>query len=451
MAGNPRLDDLRKRLEKEPGSRLFAQLAEELRKEGELEESIQVAREGLKKHPAYPSARMTLGRALLDTGDLAAAKDEFEAVLKGAPDNILASRYLAECLEGLGDYEGATGRYKLTLQLAPGDKQAASRLHAVEEKLRETGSFKALPAIPPAAAPAAAAPAVAPPAAPPPIAPAPAPPAPPAAAPAEAAAEAEPAPIPLVEAEEEFELERPYEAGTAQTERVPETAPLPVEPAAPAETPPPAPAPPSEARAPSPPASASEFEFDLAATPTIPFQVTPVDVDEEVEPQAAAIERPPAAPAPPTEAGTGAELVSSTLAELYFKQGHVDKAREVYRQLVEREPTNDRVRQRFEELTELEQRGAAPAPPPARPVGTAAPAAPPSFEAAPPVVAPAPTIAPAPVAARAPAAAPAPVPAPAAAVAAPAAGDSRAARRQALERTIARLEGFLSAIRRSAP
>ena len=75
MAGNPRIDELRKKLDKEPGSRLFAQLAEELRKDGDLEDAIQVAREGLQKHSNYPSARMTLGRALFDTGDWAAARE----------------------------------------------------------------------------------------------------------------------------------------------------------------------------------------------------------------------------------------------------------------------------------------------------------------------------------------------------------------------------------------
>ena len=70
VAGNPRIDDLRKRIERDPQSRLFAQLAEELRKDGDLAEAIEVARAGLKtRHPSYPSARMTLGRALLDTGD----------------------------------------------------------------------------------------------------------------------------------------------------------------------------------------------------------------------------------------------------------------------------------------------------------------------------------------------------------------------------------------------
>ena len=133
MAGNPRIDELRKKLDKEPGSRLFAQLAEELRKDGDLEEAIQVAREGLQKHSNYPSARMTLGRALFDTGDWSAARAEFDLVLKGAPDNILASRLLAECLESLGDVPGAIARYKKTLALAPGDKQVLARLESLEK------------------------------------------------------------------------------------------------------------------------------------------------------------------------------------------------------------------------------------------------------------------------------------------------------------------------------
>jgi uncharacterized protein DUF4388/uncharacterized protein DUF4339/tetratricopeptide repeat protein len=96
-AKNPKVEELRRRLEKDPSSRVFAQLSEELRKEGELEEAIRVSREGLQKHPFYPSARMTLGRALLDSGDLDTAKTEFEAVLQGAPDNLLARRFLEEC------------------------------------------------------------------------------------------------------------------------------------------------------------------------------------------------------------------------------------------------------------------------------------------------------------------------------------------------------------------
>ena len=142
MASNPRIEDLRKRLEREPGSRLFAQLAEELRKDGDLEEAIRVSREGLQKHPAYPSARMTLGRALLDTGDLVAARTEFETVLKGAPDNILASRFLGECLEGLGDLAGARDRFKATLAMAPGDKVVTAHLQDVYEFIQRRSDWK---------------------------------------------------------------------------------------------------------------------------------------------------------------------------------------------------------------------------------------------------------------------------------------------------------------------
>src|SRR5438093_9752654 len=182
LASNPRIEDLRRRLDKEPGSRLFAQLAEELRKDGELEEAIRVSREGLHRHPAYPSARMTLGRALLDTGDLAAARTEFEIVLKGAPDNILASRFLGECLEGLGDLAAARDRFKATLALAPGDKQVTAHLQELEARLKKASA---------APAPAAAAPAA-----------------------ARAAESAPVTPIPLARVDEPMELERPAEAPT---------------------------------------------------------------------------------------------------------------------------------------------------------------------------------------------------------------------------------------------
>src|SRR5262245_61652069 len=130
---NPRIEELRKRLEKEPGSRLFAQLAEELRKDGELVEAIRVCREGLQKQPNYPSAHMTLGRALFDNGDLVAARAELDAVLKGAPDNILASRLLGECLERLGDTQAALARFRTTLDLAPGDRQVTAKIQALEQ------------------------------------------------------------------------------------------------------------------------------------------------------------------------------------------------------------------------------------------------------------------------------------------------------------------------------
>ena len=507
MAGNPRIDDLRRRLEKDPGSRLFAQLAEELRKDGEFEEAINVCREGLKRQPAYPSARMTLGRALFDTGDLAAARAEFETVLKGAPDNILASRLLAESLEGLGDLQGAARQYKTTLALAPGDKQVQAHLDAVEKGLKAggpgaTASVPRPPAVsvtpptiimaPPSPPPSAASAATVRAPRPPDLAvdtspdkfpmpePEPPPPPPP-------PVQRDYAPIPLVAADETFELEAAHESpptrvgggtGAAGADWVVGVAmPMPTEPPAPAPpadeafpmpdetlieppkaaqapegetafeleqpyespvtqwampSPPPAAATPaaaepatdfaeefappeapprpigapldlpplsSEPPAPvsPPPPAAVVPEPPIEAAPP-PFEPPPPAPPIEVAPAPAApFEPPPAEPAPPAP-----DLSSATLAELYFNQGYTDKALDVYRQLLDREPGNERARARIAELEALdrhlraeEARGPQPEP------GGAA--------------------------------------------------DPAAARRKAIERTIARLEAMLAAVKKEQP
>jgi hypothetical protein len=142
-----RVEELRRRLEKEPNARLFSQLVEELRKDGDLAEAVRVCREAVQRYPAYPSLRLMLGRTLLDSGELPAARAELEGVLQAAPDNILAERYLGECLEALGDLAGARERYEAALALAPADAQVAARLRSVEEREAEVDSAPATPAL----------------------------------------------------------------------------------------------------------------------------------------------------------------------------------------------------------------------------------------------------------------------------------------------------------------
>ena len=80
----------------DPASIAFAALAEEYRRSGNYEEAIATCRTGLQRHPAYLSARVTLGRALLETGQYADARTELEYVLRTAPENLAAIRGLAE-------------------------------------------------------------------------------------------------------------------------------------------------------------------------------------------------------------------------------------------------------------------------------------------------------------------------------------------------------------------
>jgi tetratricopeptide (TPR) repeat protein len=107
MSDNPRIEALRRRLEKDPASIAFAQLAEEYRRGGDHQQAIAICREGLAQHPGYLSAQVTLGRALIELGQFDEARTELEAVLSVAPDNLAAIRSLAEIHQHVGETEVA--------------------------------------------------------------------------------------------------------------------------------------------------------------------------------------------------------------------------------------------------------------------------------------------------------------------------------------------------------
>ena len=96
MADDSRIQDLERRVEHDPASIAFAQLAEEYRRAGRLDDAIRVCRAGLARHQAHPSVRVTLGRALVAQGRLDEARVELEAAALEAPDHIAATRALEE-------------------------------------------------------------------------------------------------------------------------------------------------------------------------------------------------------------------------------------------------------------------------------------------------------------------------------------------------------------------
>src|SRR5258707_4181641 len=103
MADSPRIAELRRRVDKDPTSIAFAQLAEEYRRIGDYLAAVKVCRDGLERHPGYISAQVTLGRALMELGRFDEASTELEAVLQAAPDNLAAIRALADIHQRHGD------------------------------------------------------------------------------------------------------------------------------------------------------------------------------------------------------------------------------------------------------------------------------------------------------------------------------------------------------------
>jgi tetratricopeptide (TPR) repeat protein len=131
----------------DPASIAFAALAEEYRRQGRHEEAIQTCRAGLQRHPSYLSARVTLGRALIEVGDYDAAREELETVLRSAPENLAAIRGLGLIHERLGHSTEM-------------DPQLAALMHAEAE--RAEAARAAAPPLPTAPLPPAPAPTRAP-------------------------------------------------------------------------------------------------------------------------------------------------------------------------------------------------------------------------------------------------------------------------------------------------
>jgi tetratricopeptide (TPR) repeat protein len=118
-----RIEDLRRRVQKDPASIAFAQLAEECRRASQHEEAVKVCRAGLAIHPGYLSARVTLGRALLALDQLNEAQHELQAVRVAAPDNLAAVRSLAEIFHRRGELADALTHYQQALSLARSDPE----------------------------------------------------------------------------------------------------------------------------------------------------------------------------------------------------------------------------------------------------------------------------------------------------------------------------------------
>jgi Flp pilus assembly protein TadD len=135
-----RIDDLRRRVEADPASIAFAQLAEEYRRAGQTEEAVRVSREGLTRHPGYLSARVTLGRALLDLGQLDEARIELQFVASEAPENLAAVRGLAEIFHREGDAAAALEHFQRALALARHDPELEE---IVQQLSRQVGAESA--------------------------------------------------------------------------------------------------------------------------------------------------------------------------------------------------------------------------------------------------------------------------------------------------------------------
>ena len=139
MPDSVRMEELRRRVRTDPASIAFAQLAEECRRAGEYQEAVNVCLAGLAVHPSYMSARVTLGRVLIELSRLDEAKLELQHVLRIAPDNLAAIRGLAQIHERQGGLADALIHYQAALLRTPDDPDLEQTIDRLSREIEARG------------------------------------------------------------------------------------------------------------------------------------------------------------------------------------------------------------------------------------------------------------------------------------------------------------------------
>ncbi|HEY4639980.1 MAG TPA: tetratricopeptide repeat protein [Thermoanaerobaculia bacterium] len=134
-ASNPKIEELRFRLKTDPKSRIFYPLGEELRKVSAFTEAEQVLRTGLANHPTYLSAWVSLGRVLRELGNNQEASESLTRALQLDPGNVVAARILADAYLALGEKVEAIKKYKLVHALLPSDEELEGVIERLEREL----------------------------------------------------------------------------------------------------------------------------------------------------------------------------------------------------------------------------------------------------------------------------------------------------------------------------
>jgi len=126
----------------DPTSLVYADLAEALRRRGDIDQALRVVVGGLTRHPEHADGLDCLGRIHADRGDLVLAREAWSRALTLAPDHFGALKGMGFALFRDGDAQGAVAVLERAVAVRPGDEGARRALDVV---LRMTGGVPAAP------------------------------------------------------------------------------------------------------------------------------------------------------------------------------------------------------------------------------------------------------------------------------------------------------------------
>jgi len=138
MAANTALiEDLLRQYAENP-RRVFARLANELRKSGDYDRAIEICRGQIPQQPGYISGHIVLGQTLYDCGRLEEARQTFETALNLDPENLIALRHLGDIARQHGENDVARGWYRRLLEVDPQNDEVVAQLEAMGASARGT-------------------------------------------------------------------------------------------------------------------------------------------------------------------------------------------------------------------------------------------------------------------------------------------------------------------------
>jgi len=130
---------------RQPDSLVFARLADALRKAGDPERALEVLDEGIRRHADYLSAHIVRARTYRDLGQVDAARSAFERVIELDARNLVAIQGLAEIAR---DEDDTAAEISWTEQLVladPQNREPAERLEQLRQRVEPEESVDAEP------------------------------------------------------------------------------------------------------------------------------------------------------------------------------------------------------------------------------------------------------------------------------------------------------------------
>jgi tetratricopeptide (TPR) repeat protein len=117
---------------RQPGSRVFAPLAESYRKLGMLEEAFKILKEGIKRHPGYVLGYLVLAQCYYDQKKIDLTYQTLHPLVENNRDNLSLQKLFGQVCLDLGLYDEALQTYKFLLFINPKDAFFAEQVRRLE-------------------------------------------------------------------------------------------------------------------------------------------------------------------------------------------------------------------------------------------------------------------------------------------------------------------------------